>query len=278
LKELVTRYGTKNWKKISSFLEGRTTIQCFYRWNKVLKYADSTWTEEENSIIRQFVSENGYSSWTKCAKLLKLRTSKQIKRHWFNDLADKESLMNLWTDEDELKLILNTSSYGTCWSRMRHLFPGRDEISIKNKFYSILRRTAGKILGTENLRTSHIFTLKQHELIKYIPNAITEMNQKVLSKNIDSNCENGIENILPDMDLGLERIKNMYFCSQCKDLFKKKMKEKLMSIYRHNDLLNKFSDKLENLKEKEISMEKYDKIKTMIVKLKYEFDCIQTQL
>ncbi len=278
MRKLVARYGTKNWKKISSLLEGRTPIQCFYRWNKVLKFSDNNWTEEEDSIIRQFVSENGYSSWTKCAKLLKLRTSKQIKRHWFNDLADKENLINLWTDEDELKLILNTSSYGTCWSRMRHLFPGRDEISIKNKFYSILRKTASKILGTESLRTNQIFTLKQHELIKYIPNAITEMNQKVLSKNNSLNCENGNEQVLNDMTFTPDKIKNMYFCSQCKELFKKKMKDKLMMIYKHNDLLNKFSDKLENLKEKEITMEKYDKIKTMVLKLKDDFNSLQTQL
>ena len=36
LKQLVEEYGAKNWKKIASFLENRTDVQCLHRWQKVL--------------------------------------------------------------------------------------------------------------------------------------------------------------------------------------------------------------------------------------------------
>lgn len=32
LKELVDSYGAKNWKKIASFFEDRTDVQCLHRW------------------------------------------------------------------------------------------------------------------------------------------------------------------------------------------------------------------------------------------------------
>lgn len=39
LKQLVEEYGAKNWKKIASFLEERTDVQCLHRWQKVLNPA-----------------------------------------------------------------------------------------------------------------------------------------------------------------------------------------------------------------------------------------------
>lgn len=39
LKQLVEQYGAKNWKKIASFLDDRTDVQCLHRWQKVLNPA-----------------------------------------------------------------------------------------------------------------------------------------------------------------------------------------------------------------------------------------------
>lgn len=39
LKLLVEEYGARNWKKIASFLEERTDVQCLHRWQKVLNPA-----------------------------------------------------------------------------------------------------------------------------------------------------------------------------------------------------------------------------------------------
>lgn len=39
LKDLVSEYGAKNWKKIASMLGERTDVQCLHRWQKVLNPA-----------------------------------------------------------------------------------------------------------------------------------------------------------------------------------------------------------------------------------------------
>lgn len=39
LQQLVEEYGARNWKKIASFLEDRTDVQCLHRWQKVLNPA-----------------------------------------------------------------------------------------------------------------------------------------------------------------------------------------------------------------------------------------------
>jgi hypothetical protein len=36
LKNLVDQFGAKNWKRIASFFEERTDVQCLHRWQKVL--------------------------------------------------------------------------------------------------------------------------------------------------------------------------------------------------------------------------------------------------
>ena len=36
LKNLVDEFGAKNWKRIASFFEDRTDVQCLHRWQKVL--------------------------------------------------------------------------------------------------------------------------------------------------------------------------------------------------------------------------------------------------
>lgn len=36
LKQLVDEFGAKNWKRIASFFQDRTDVQCLHRWQKVL--------------------------------------------------------------------------------------------------------------------------------------------------------------------------------------------------------------------------------------------------
>lgn len=36
LKQLVDEFGAKNWKRIASYFQNRTDVQCLHRWQKVL--------------------------------------------------------------------------------------------------------------------------------------------------------------------------------------------------------------------------------------------------
>lgn len=53
LKQLVDEYGARNWKRIASFFDDRTDVQCLHRWQKVLnpKLIKGPWVKLP--IIRQ---------------------------------------------------------------------------------------------------------------------------------------------------------------------------------------------------------------------------------
>lgn len=48
LKDAVETHEGKNWKQISSYLDGKTEVQCLHRWTKVLNptLTKGPWTEE----------------------------------------------------------------------------------------------------------------------------------------------------------------------------------------------------------------------------------------
>jgi hypothetical protein len=53
LKNAVQEFGGKNWRKISSRIEGRTDVQCLHRWQKVLRpgLVKGPWTKEVIFIL-----------------------------------------------------------------------------------------------------------------------------------------------------------------------------------------------------------------------------------
>lgn len=66
LRQLVENHGAKNWKKIASYLNGRTDVQCLHRWQKVLNptLVKGPWTKEEDDMIVKMVSLYGPKNWS----------------------------------------------------------------------------------------------------------------------------------------------------------------------------------------------------------------------
>ena len=81
LKQAVLTHGGKNWKKISSCLDGRTDVQCLHRWQKVLRpgLIKGPWTKEEDESVVQLVAQHGVTSWSFIARQLKGRLGKQCR-------------------------------------------------------------------------------------------------------------------------------------------------------------------------------------------------------
>jgi len=69
LKELVERFGAKNWKRIADSFENRTDVQCLHRWQKVLNpdMIKGPWTEEEDRTLISNVKAYGAQNWSKIA-------------------------------------------------------------------------------------------------------------------------------------------------------------------------------------------------------------------
>jgi len=143
LYQLVPSYGAKNWKKIAEKIEGRSPIQCLHRWTKILQpgLVKGPWTIEEDRKLLEWVKQEGPVKWTQCSEFIKGRNGKQCRERWFHTLNPKIIKGN-WTAEEDMKIFTLYNQLGGKWSKITLSIPGRTENSIKNRFYSTLRRKA----------------------------------------------------------------------------------------------------------------------------------------
>ena len=154
---LVEEFEGKGWKKISSFIKERTPIQCLHRWSKILKpgLVKGPWTFQEDKMLIDWVNENGSSDFLSCNNVIAGRTSKQCRERWQNVLNPKIFKGDWLIHEDYLifKLYL---SFGGKWIKFVPFFKGlRAENSIKNRFYSTIRRF-NTMLKNQKLKFSEL--------------------------------------------------------------------------------------------------------------------------
>ncbi len=142
---LVSEYGGKNWKKMSEFIPGRTSIQCLHRWTKILQpgLVKGPWTIEEDRKLLEWIRKEGATKWTQCADFIKGRNGKQCRERWFHTLNPKIIKGN-WSIDEDFKIFCLYDFLGGKWAKIANFISGRTENSIKNRFYSTLRRKAAE--------------------------------------------------------------------------------------------------------------------------------------
>lgn len=143
LRRIVPFYGEKQWRKISLHMKGRTAIQCLHRWTKILKpgLVKGPWTEDEDRKLRDWVGREGPGKWSQCSSFIVGRSGKQCRERWFNNLNPVVK-KGCWTEEEDDLIFKLYMQYGSSWSKIAKSLSGRTENSIKNRFYSTIRKIA----------------------------------------------------------------------------------------------------------------------------------------
>ena len=136
---LVRDYG-ESWDKISEHFINKTAKQCMQKFKNSARSAKKgNWTEEEDSILMDWIQSHGPNKWTECSKNIRGRCGKQCRERWVNILNPGVKKGN-WTEEEQKLIFENLKRFFTSWSLMAKELEGRTENSIKNYFYSSVRR------------------------------------------------------------------------------------------------------------------------------------------
>lgn len=141
LQQIAPIYGERHWRKVSQHMKGRSAIQCLHRWTKILKpgLVKGPWTTEEDGKLLYWVEEKGPSKWAQCAQFIPGRSGKQCRERWFNNLNPNVKKGD-WASEEDDKIFKLYLEFGSSWSKIASHFADRTENSIKNRFYSTIRK------------------------------------------------------------------------------------------------------------------------------------------
>jgi hypothetical protein len=164
---------------ISQSTENKKTTLKSNKGKKKLK-KKGQWSPQEDRLLKQWVKLNGPKKWEACGRFIQGRKGKQCREHWKNCL-NPELLKGKWTPEEDFLIMYFYPKCKESWKKIIPLFDGRVENSIKNRFYSQLRKYATKDMEPKD-RKRLSSKIKLDELKNYLNEALEETKADLIKK------------------------------------------------------------------------------------------------
>lgn len=139
LVKLVKKYGEK-WTRIEKKIKTKSAKQCMQKYKNMVKVErKGNWTNEEDKLLLQWVKVHGANKWTDCSRRIEGRCGKQCRERWMNTL-DPHVKRGNWEEKEQNTIFKQMKINWSSWALISKNLPGRTENSIKNYFYSSIRR------------------------------------------------------------------------------------------------------------------------------------------
>lgn len=109
------------------------------------------WTDEHDSYLQVLITLHGTNNWDSVASGLRAvfpsssKTPQECRERWQFNTQYTDSKAS-WTEHEELQMLIAHKRHQNKWSNMAQDLNGRNNNSIKNRFYSIFRKVKNKIL------------------------------------------------------------------------------------------------------------------------------------
>ena len=98
---------------------------------------------EDDEKLRILVAELGTSNWPAVAREMRTRDARQCRDRWQNYLCP--NIVNgPWTDAEDELLYKEYHAHGSAWRVIARAFPTRTDVSIKNRWRQLERRSKRK--------------------------------------------------------------------------------------------------------------------------------------
>ena len=134
-----------------------------------------SWTFIEDKYLCSIVKEYGARNWNTiseamCKKFpLSLRTSKQCRERWHNNLEAGYNHKR-WSIKEQATLLLYHMEFGNRWCDISQRFKDRHNNMVKNRFYTTLRKIRGKIKTMDFVTKNRLELLEVYYMIMVMEN------------------------------------------------------------------------------------------------------------
>ena len=106
---------------------------------KVCECRRRVFSTEEDKLLAELVQSQQCTNWMQIAQKMPNRTARQCRDRWLNYLCPSNSFAP-WTKEEDQLIIEKVNELGTRWSAIAKFIEGRSDNTIKNRWYSGLKK------------------------------------------------------------------------------------------------------------------------------------------